>query len=148
MIMFCGLPVIVAVLPTLEAIGIASRYGSGLRLSEMTSSATIGVMIRQMVSLTRNAEKKPHTSTTAMSSTSGCRARVMMKPFTSRKKPDSLRLATRIIMRSEEHTSELQSRENLVCRLLLEKKKQHEVMTIVDKKKKSYTDYITTPHAI
>src|SRR5690606_42143780 len=27
-------------------------------------------------------------------------------------------------VRSEEHTSELQSRENLVCRLLLEKKKQ------------------------
>src|SRR5690606_39328690 len=29
-----------------------------------------------------------------------------------------------ITLRSEEHTSELQSRENLVCRLLLEKKKQ------------------------
>src|SRR5690606_23346803 len=29
-----------------------------------------------------------------------------------------------IEMRSEEHTSELQSRENLVCRLLLEKKKK------------------------
>src|SRR6266700_279361 len=29
------------------------------------------------------------------------------------------------ISRSEEHTSELQSRENLVCRLLLEKKKLH-----------------------
>src|SRR5690606_39614854 len=28
--------------------------------------------------------------------------------------------------RSEEHTSELQSRENLVCRLLLEKKKNRE----------------------
>src|SRR5207302_10508852 len=28
------------------------------------------------------------------------------------------------VYRSEEHTSELQSRENLVCRLLLEKKKQ------------------------
>src|SRR5690606_41793244 len=28
--------------------------------------------------------------------------------------------------RSEEHTSELQSRENLVCRLLLEKKKEEE----------------------
>src|SRR5690606_40657239 len=28
-----------------------------------------------------------------------------------------------IVWRSEEHTSELQSRENLVCRLLLEKKK-------------------------
>src|SRR5690606_40195816 len=30
---------------------------------------------------------------------------------------------TRANLRSEEHTSELQSRENLVCRLLLEKKK-------------------------
>src|SRR5690606_40194018 len=29
-----------------------------------------------------------------------------------------------LVARSEEHTSELQSRENLVCRLLLEKKKQ------------------------
>src|SRR5690606_39294786 len=29
-------------------------------------------------------------------------------------------------LRSEEHTSELQSRENLVCRLLLEKKKQQQ----------------------
>src|SRR5690606_41826637 len=30
----------------------------------------------------------------------------------------------RHLFRSEEHTSELQSRENLVCRLLLEKKKK------------------------
>src|SRR5207302_11436290 len=30
-------------------------------------------------------------------------------------------------LRSEEHTSELQSRENLVCRLLLEKKKDHDM---------------------
>src|SRR5690606_40671424 len=30
------------------------------------------------------------------------------------------------IARSEEHTSELQSRENLVCRLLLEKKKRRQ----------------------
>src|SRR5690606_41316939 len=29
-----------------------------------------------------------------------------------------------VVVRSEEHTSELQSRENLVCRLLLEKKKE------------------------
>src|SRR2546430_7331322 len=29
------------------------------------------------------------------------------------------------LTRSEEHTSELQSQSNLVCRLLLEKKKQH-----------------------
>src|SRR5690606_40180434 len=30
-----------------------------------------------------------------------------------------------LLSRSEEHTSELQSRENLVCRLLLEKKKKN-----------------------
>src|SRR2546421_6680930 len=37
------------------------------------------------------------------------------------RRPRLLRLAER---RSEEHTSELQSRSDLVCRLLLEKKKQ------------------------
>src|SRR5690242_20806120 len=31
----------------------------------------------------------------------------------------------RLVTRSEEHTSELQSHVNLVCRLLLEKKKKH-----------------------
>src|SRR5256886_3809740 len=36
-----------------------------------------------------------------------------------------LALAQRIIQRSEEHTSELQSQSNLVCRLLLEKKKRY-----------------------
>src|SRR5690606_39298996 len=35
-----------------------------------------------------------------------------------------LEQGTGTMERSEEHTSELQSRENLVCRLLLEKKKQ------------------------
>src|SRR5690606_5226130 len=36
----------------------------------------------------------------------------------------SVLLAILYLARSEEHTSELQSRENLVCRLLLEKKKK------------------------
>src|SRR5207302_4554619 len=35
----------------------------------------------------------------------------------------------RVKQRSEEHTSELQSRENLVCRLLLEKKKTKHPLT-------------------
>src|SRR5436309_11840217 len=39
--------------------------------------------------------------------------------------------------RSEEHTSELQSRENLVCRLLLEKKKK-----IIKTKKSNYMQSI------
>src|SRR2546421_3704120 len=35
------------------------------------------------------------------------------------------------VRRSEEHTSELQSRSDLVCRLLLEKKKKKEEKTII-----------------
>src|SRR5690606_39829138 len=40
---------------------------------------------------------------------------------------DARRVRTRFAVRSEEHTSELQSRENLVCRLLLEKKKKEKL---------------------
>src|SRR2546427_9247605 len=38
--------------------------------------------------------------------------------------PRALHTLKRILTRSEEHTSELQSQSNLVCRLLLEKKKK------------------------
>src|SRR5436309_14363186 len=44
------------------------------------------------------------------------------------------RVRARPEQRSEEHTSELQSRENLVCRLLLEKKKKKKKKTINQKK--------------
>src|SRR5690606_41775864 len=40
------------------------------------------------------------------------------------------KLAMVVWGRSEEHTSELQSRENLVCRLLLEKKKKSKEMRV------------------
>src|SRR3712207_7002327 len=40
------------------------------------------------------------------------------------------RLARAIVERSEEHTSELQSRQYLVCRLLLDKKKQAETRAL------------------
>src|SRR5207302_5345575 len=41
--------------------------------------------------------------------------------------------------RSEEHTSELQSRENLVCRLLLEKKKAERARTMSRRHRKRPT---------
>src|SRR2546430_8867514 len=43
--------------------------------------------------------------------------------FTAVKPASSNNVAQRSQLRSEEHTSELQSQSNLVCRLLLEKKK-------------------------
>src|SRR6476660_10332742 len=39
--------------------------------------------------------------------------------------------------RSEEHTSELQSPDHLVCRLLLEKKKKIHITPLIKKKKKT-----------
>src|SRR5690606_41695770 len=45
----------------------------------------------------------------------GCKGWLLARPARARR--------ARLRPRSEEHTSELQSRENLVCRLLLEKKK-------------------------
>src|SRR2546430_11226263 len=37
-----------------------------------------------------------------------------------------------VVARSEEHTSELQSQSNLVCRLLLEKKKKVKLSHVID----------------
>src|SRR5690606_35726827 len=52
-------------------------------------------------------------------------AEIRVEYFAANLQPAELMLAREVIaaQRSEEHTSELQSRENLVCRLLLEKKK-------------------------
>src|SRR5215211_8441916 len=41
----------------------------------------------------------------------------------------------RVAHRSEEHTSELQSHSDLVCRLLLEKKKKHTILPFTHKPK-------------
>src|SRR3712207_8865095 len=49
---------------------------------------------------------------------------------TNTRSKNSSRGVTRSSSRSEEHTSELQSRQYLVCRLLLEKKKRHEVQVL------------------
>src|SRR5256885_1955486 len=55
----------------------------------------------------------------------------LMRNLSTRTKPDGGALAGIVekFIRSEEHTSELQSPCNLVCRLLLEKKKQHTTST-------------------
>src|SRR5437773_7655988 len=43
--------------------------------------------------------------------------------------------------RSEEHTSELQSHHDLVCRLLLEKKKKHHVSHVHDQDKEAILEH-------
>src|SRR2546430_7299577 len=56
------------------------------------------------------------------SGSSTCTGLCAASPSTSARSPFEV---TRMLMRSEEHTSELQSQSNLVCRLLLEKKKKY-----------------------
>ena len=58
-------------------------------------------------------------------------------PFIKSTNMDFLRGVEGKIDRSEEHTSELQSRLHLVCRLLLEKKKKHEKQQTKKKNKKA-----------
>src|SRR3712207_7576365 len=53
-------------------------------------------------------------------------------PSAARRSASERAVAGAIVdMRSEEHTSELQSRQYLVCRLLLEKKKQIRLLIII-----------------
>src|SRR2546430_5681385 len=53
-----------------------------------------------------------------------------------------------ILTRSEEHTSELQSQSNLVCRLLLEKKKITEPMRDADYLSLGCLDWLSLPRQI
>src|SRR5216683_7429707 len=65
--------------------------------------------------------------------------------------PDSIRMISLRIFsasaRSEEHTSELQSRSDLVCRLLLEKKKKKKknILLLKKQKKKENQKYYNIP---
>src|SRR3712207_9003068 len=83
-------------------------------------------LFRSWVSL-GSTSSPPVSVPTLGTRTTGCRTR-----------PDPLREGTRLMTiqsqtyqpRSEEHTSELQSRQYLVCRLLLEKKKNKRLHAI------------------
>src|SRR3989449_7740299 len=61
----------------------------------------------------------------------------------NRASPPTLPSRKRASSRSEEHTSELQSRLHLVCRLLLEKKKKIKIKTTERNKNAEYRDMHT-----
>src|SRR5688572_31223248 len=90
-----------------------------------SSSSCVGP--RRWGALPRPAPPPPCTlvetgaSTTGPSGVTRCTASAVTVPFV-----DGVHARTR----SEEHTSELQSQSNLVCRLLLEKKKENPVCRI------------------
>src|SRR5258706_5353717 len=73
--------------------------------------------------LFRSATSPPIQAEHASAALLFCCLRVLMCRHAAMKKPSAAGLAR--AGRSEEHTSELQSLTNIVCRLLLEKKKKH-----------------------
>src|SRR3712207_8424421 len=77
--------------------------------------------------LFRSRDRAPHRRLNAPPARPG-RARGRGGPY----RTDSSRPAPLRALRSEEHTSELQSRQYLVCRLLLEKKKKHYMIIVED----------------
>src|SRR5690606_41171268 len=89
-----------------DALPISARPASSARSSAARSRARHGSVARSSAA---PAAFAPTSTPLTAASSSDATARVT-------------RTSTRV--RSEEHTSELQSRENLVCRLLLEKKKK------------------------
>src|SRR5438067_10279696 len=84
--------------------------------------------------LFRSAAIRPHSARCPLR-----RARLMPSPSALRRSHRAVRAA-----RSEEHTSELQSRFDLVCRLLLEKKKKN--MIILHKVPRISEDYLSYCH--
>src|SRR2546427_8703216 len=68
--------------------------------------------------------RSPHPASPRDGATDPTRSGGRCRPATSYRRMPS------VWPRSEEHTSELQSQSNLVCRLLLEKKKAHHASTL------------------
>src|SRR3712207_7072310 len=56
----------------------------------------------------------------------------VLDPLLAHVRDEGLEVAAVVRVRSEEHTSELQSRQYLVCRLLLEKKKKNTIILKID----------------
>src|SRR5690554_7279762 len=82
----------------------------------------------------------PYTTLFRSRSTTGFDVRRMNMLLAVLEKRAGFKLAQKdVFLRSEEHTSELQSRPHLVCRLLLEKKKKKIIQKKHEKQKKHKT---------
>src|SRR3712207_8644444 len=85
--------------------------------SSPTVAVIAGILVSEISPARTTSSHKPSTTSTAASG-----ATRFEPSLTRRCQPSVRRPAETSAPRSEEHTSELQSRQYLVCRLLLEKK--------------------------
>src|SRR6266702_8694986 len=108
---------------------------AGTPASRLPASPTRAVCVRYEYLL--SGTERPRSATAAPKSTaisSICPSQRRSAPSTAINSAAPIHASA--WLRSEEHTSELQSRGHLVCRLLLEKKKKIHIVYIPIKKKK------------
>src|SRR2546426_7541757 len=93
------------------------------RYERLARESVSGVKSVARAAIAESMVASDHGCPTSACSAFGARAGMAaMPPYASR----ALATPPSVTCRSEEHTSELQSPCNLVCRLLLEKKKKHD----------------------
>src|SRR5690606_41394394 len=104
---------------------LCSQVTAARHLYALSLHDALPISTRAWVSAKRASSAAIKTSHISASSRPPVTATPLMAPISGRSKPRmaAIMSSAAILSRSEEHTSELQSRENLVCRLLLEKKK-------------------------
>src|SRR5712675_1982092 len=107
-----------------------SHASTDMSVSGMTSE--IPALLTQPTRLPCRMATSPRASTEVSSVTSTCPACALCP---------SRRRRAAVSSRSEEHTSELQSRLHLVCRLLLEKKKK-KITTIISQKNQTQVNHL------
>src|SRR5690625_6192174 len=100
-------------LPSCRAVTKFSKVGLSGQIFTSRKASSAGVKARLSIQMKGNS-----TSSVAASSST----KFTIRPCAEREPGSSLRGFLTWVVRSEEHTSELQSRGHLVCRLLLEKK--------------------------
>src|SRR2546430_4460926 len=96
-------------------------------ISPLPLHAALPISARVRIHLARRRRRLLHSGTAnsscASRSASAIPSTTVIRPFSMVKRNTSDSRPRGATTRSEEHTSELQSQSNLVCRLLLEKKK-------------------------
>src|SRR3712207_7488999 len=102
----------------------------GIRDIGVTGVQTCALPISQASRPSENSVKATSAGAspkdTRSASESNCRPKGVTAPTSRATAPSAMSRTTDSPTRSEEHTSELQSRQYLVCRLLLEKKKKQQ----------------------
>src|SRR5207253_8314647 len=103
----------------------ATRIAASMTTTERIASSARGC-VRTLTAAPIGDATSAETNTTAARGRSICAvAALPMSAASAAKSPMPSDVPIAIRARSEEHTSELQSRGHLVCRLLLEKKNKH-----------------------